>query len=209
MDVDTKPADAPNDLVLTRNGYWVSRSRLRPDVLLEDQTVALLCAKARAQRDALLAFRDGAFSDVDEFLAVLADKYGAKNRRGTNTTLESICGLMRVEVSTGHFLTLGPELVAAKSLIDECLTEWTAGGNVNLQAIVNDAFDVGTEGKVRVDRILALRRVAIDDPKWKRAMEAISDAVKVTRSKRYVRFHERANLDAPWQQIALDVARVA
>ena len=208
MDGDVQSV-LPDDLVLTSTGGYVSRRTVRPDVLLQDQTVRMLCERALATRAMLRLFRDAAFSDVDEFLSVLAEKYGAKNRRGTNAMLESLDGLFRVEVSTGHFLALGPELVAAKALIDECLTKWTAGGNVHVQALVNDAFDVGSEGRVRVDRILALRRSAIDDPTWKRAMDAISDAVKVTHSKRYIRFHERPNLDAPWQQICLDVARVA
>jgi hypothetical protein len=209
MDGDVKTTGVPDDLVLTPGGGWVSRSRMRPDVLLQDQTVLMLCQRAMQMQKALLEFREAAFSDVDEFLVVLAEKYGAKNRRGSNTTLETLDGLFRVEVSTGHFLALGPELNAAKALIDECLVEWSAGGNQNLRAIVNDAFDVGTEGRVAVDRILALRRVAIEEPKWKRAMDAISDAIKITRSKRYIRFHARPNLDAKWQQIPLDAARAA
>jgi hypothetical protein len=208
MDGDTAAAAVPDDLIATSYGTYVSRKTLRPDVLLQDQVVHLLCEKALAVQKVLSDFRDASFSDVDEFLAVLTEKYGAKARRTSNTTLESIDGLLRVEVSTGHFLTLGPELQAAKSLIDECLIAWTEGGNDNVRALVNDAFDVGTEGSVRVDRILALRRVSIEDATWKRAMEAISDAVKVTRSKRYIRFHARPNLDAKWQQITLDLARV-
>jgi hypothetical protein len=208
MDGDTAAPAVPDDLIMRSDGSFISRRMLRPDVLLQDQVVHLLCDRAQAVQQQLLAFREAAFSDVDEFLGVLTDKYGAKPRRGSNTTLESIDGLFRVEISTGHFLTLGPELQAAKSLIDECLIEWSAGGNDNLRALVNDAFDVGTEGSIRVDRILALRRVVIEDAKWKRAMEAISDAVRVTRSKRYIRFHQRPNADAKWQQISLDIARV-
>jgi hypothetical protein len=208
MDTNTKPA-VPEDMMENPHGHWVPKKAIRPDVLLEDQVVHPLCQQALKMQAQLLEFRTNAFSDVDGFMIVLADKYGAKPRSASNTLFTSFDGLWKVEVSTGHFLTLGPELDAAKSLIDECLTLWSAGANENIQALVNDAFAVGEGGRLRVDRVLALRRVEITDPKWKRAMEAISDAVRTTHSKRYIRFHRRDNADDPWRQITLDVARVS
>jgi hypothetical protein len=198
----------PEGTMVSVHGYFVPISKIRPDVLLQDQTVRHLCERAQDMQALLAAFRHDAFSDADAFLLVLAEKYNAKPRSASNTTMESFDGLLKVEVSTGHFLTLGPEISAAKSLIDECLTAWSEGGNDNLRAIVNQAFAVGEGGKLRIDRILALRRTEIADPVWKRAMEAISDAVKATHSKRYIRFHKRENADAPWVQITLDMARV-
>ena len=72
---------------------------------------------------------------------------------------------------------------------------------------MTDAFDVGQQGKLRVDRILGLRRLAIDDADWLRAMEAISNAVRVVQSKRYVRFYRRTAPAGPYEQVALDLAR--
>ena len=86
---------------------------------------------------------------------------------------------------------------------------WAEGGNPNLKTIVNDAFDVGKEGKLRMDRILGLRRLAIEDKEWLRAMDAISDAVRVTQSKRYIRFYRRdAGPAGGYAQMPLDIARV-
>ncbi len=198
-----------DEMILAANGKMNPKRWVRPAVLLEDQTVHDMCDRAAALSATLAAFRESMFDDVEAFLNLISEKYGAKPRSRGTVSLLSYDGLLRVEVSTGHFLSLGPELQAAKSLIDDCLTAWSEGANENLRAIVNDAFEVGAEGKLRVDRILALRRVAIDDHKWRAAMEAISDAVRVTHSKRYVRFHQRATPDTPWKQIVLDVARVA
>ena len=77
-----------------------------------------------------------------------------------------------------------------------------------LKAIVTDAFKVNKEGKVDKDRILGLRRFQFDDDRWKRAMQAISDSVRVTRSKEYIRFYRRPAPDQDFVQIPLDLARV-
>ena len=39
--------------------------------------------------------------------------------------------------------------------------------------------------------------------------QAIGDAVRVTHSKRYVRFYRRPRHDVDWEQISLDLSRVA
>jgi hypothetical protein len=137
----------------------------------------------------------------------VAQTYGAK-RGGAkgNVTLHSYDGNSKVTVAVGDTMTFGPELQAAKDLIDECLTEWVKGGNPNLRTLINDAFDVEKEGKLRTDRILGLRRLEIDDPRWKRAMDAIGDALRVQSSTRYLRFHRKRGQE--FEQVSLDVSRL-
>jgi hypothetical protein len=201
-------AEIPPGYMRNPYGHLVPVGSIKPSVLLQHETVVKMCGEALMVHQALATFREEMFDSVDAFMALLSQEYGAKPRSSGNTALESFDGLAKVEISTGHFLTFGPELDVAKSLIDECLTKWSEGSNENLKALVNDAFAVGDGGKLQVDRVLALRRVSIDDPVWKRAMDAIGDALKVSRSKRYIRFHTRPNVDAKWEQITLDMARV-
>lgn len=63
------------------------------------------------------------------------------------------------------------------------------------------------EGNLSTARILGLRRVDIQDDRWQRAMQAISDSVQVVGSKDYVRFYERDSL-GKYQPISLDMAVV-
>ena len=98
-------------------------------------------------------------------------------------------------------------LQAAKILIDECIQSWSADSNDYLKVLVNDAFQVDKEGKISTGRVLGLRRHSIDDPKWKEAMEAIADSIRVVDSKSYVRFYERDE-DGKYQAISLDFANV-
>jgi hypothetical protein len=113
---------------------------------------------------------------------------------------------MRVSVQVADQIEFGPEIQAAKSLIDECLNEWAATSGVQIRALVNRVFSVDQEGTINRAEVFMLLRVAIDDPKWRRAMEAIRESMRVTGSRSYLRFHRRDAGDAAWQLVTLDMA---
>ncbi len=52
-----------------------------------------------------------------------------------------------------------------------------------------------------------LLRLDIDDPRWKEAMRAIREAIRVTTSKEYVRFYERDTLESAWRAVTIDLAK--
>ena len=52
-----------------------------------------------------------------------------------------------------------------------------------------------------------LLRLEIEDERWKRAMSAIRDAMRVVGSKTYVRCYRRDRFDAPWQSVTIDLAK--
>ena len=63
------------------------------------------------------------------------------------------------------------------------------------------------EGNISTARVLGLRRLAIDDAKWRRAMDALSDSLQVHTSKAFVRVYRR-DTAGEYQLINLDVAKV-
>lgn len=194
--------------MLNAEGALVPAANVKAEHKLENYLVFDLLERATELADALVMFKHHAFAEIDAFVALIAKEYGVeKGGIKGNLTLKSFDGQTMVQVSMGDFITFGIELQAAKNLIDECIGKWAAGADTNLRTIVNDAFAVGKEGKLQADRILGLRRLQIDDPTWARAMEAISNAVRVTRTKRYVRFYRRPTPDADFVQVSLDMAR--
>ncbi|MEM6727842.1 MAG: DUF3164 family protein, partial [Pseudomonadota bacterium] len=82
---------------------------------------------------------------------------------------------------------------------------WSEGSNDNLKTLIFDAFQVNKEGKIDTGRVLGLRRLNIEDDKWVKAMEAVSDAVRVTGSRTYIRFYEKDESGAT-KPISLDIA---
>jgi hypothetical protein len=182
---------------------------VRQEQLLEDALVRQLHERAVAMSAQLAAFKAACVGDIEAFLALLAESYGARpaGAKG-NLTLATFDGTLRVQVAIGEQLAFGPELQVAKDLVDQCIHDWSAGARAELVAMVMGAFDVDKAGKLNVGRILGLRRLAIDDPRWKSAMEAIGNGVRVDGRKQYVRFYERKAEDEKLEQVPLDLASV-
>lgn len=190
-------------------GRMVPERIIKSERVLEEHLVRDTLARACALRDLIAQEKAIMVANVDAFKALLAEKYGVKlgGRRG-GLQLHTYDQTARVEVSVADAMTFGPELDAAKALIDECLTEWSEGANENLKAIVMAAFEVGEGGRVKLDRVLGLRQLDIADEKWMRAMQAINDALRVAYSRRYLRIYERADENAAFQQVVLDASRL-
>ena len=194
----------------TPDGRWMNPEFIADRTRRENQVVEDLIGEALQMQGLLSLFKAKCFDTIDTFRQELAARYGARvgGTRG-GLTLHSFDGKSRVQVSEADSLTFGPELESAKALIDECLHDWTRGGNENLTAVVNDAFHVGEGRKIRMDRVLGLRRLKIDDDRWARAMAAINDAVKTERSKLYIRFYRRERPEDQFVLLVLDLARVS
>ena len=88
-------------------------------------------------------------------------------------------------------LTFDERLTAAKTLIDECLDEWTQDSRQELKTIVQQAFDVNKEGNISTAKVLGLRRLNIEHEKWQRAMTAIDDSIHTQTTREYIRIHRR------------------
>ncbi|MBJ2645055.1 DUF3164 family protein, partial [Salmonella enterica subsp. enterica serovar Typhimurium] len=69
-----------------------------------------------------------------------------------------------------------------------------------------EAFDTDKEGNINTGRVLALRRLEIDDDRWQQAMQAIGEAVQVVGSRSYIRVYERVGDSDEYRPIALDIA---
>lgn len=188
-------------------GRLVPVALIKPQHLLEDQTVRKIIGYAQALSAEIGRFRGHTFDDVASFAELLAERYGARigGKKG-NTTLNSYDGLFRVVVQVQDQLSFGPELQVAKQLVDECITEWADGARSEIRALVEHAFQVDKEGRINRAALFQLRRLDIDDEQWRSAMAALGDAIRVIGSKEYVRFYRRSSRTAQWQAITIDLA---
>jgi hypothetical protein len=208
--MDSVTADAPvEELMINAHGDPVPAKFVAGRIRLEDQTVNLLIERAQALQAAMAAFKAEAFSDIHAFMGELSASYGGR-RGGTRggTQLDSYDGLRRVVVSVADSMTFGPELTVAKAMIDDCIRRWSADAKPELKVLIDDAFRVGSEGKVRVDRVIGLRRLDISDDGWRGAMAAIGDALRLQGSVSYIRFYQRESQNAQWKQIPLDMSKL-
>jgi hypothetical protein len=188
-------------------GRLVPLSMVKPVDLARDRVIADLVARAHDASFALARFKLWAVGELDAFLALSAEEYGitAGGAKG-NVTLISFNGLRKVTRQIQDRITFDERLQAAKTLIDECVKEWSKGSDDKIQLLVQDAFQVDQTGKISTERVLGLRRIKIDDEKWLRAMNALTESIQVESSKSYLRFYERDTPEAQWRPISLDLA---
>ncbi|MBG7114696.1 DUF3164 family protein [Pseudomonas aeruginosa] len=191
------------------DGTLVPESMVSDVDKLRDQTIEKLIQGAKIRRQDLAEFRAQAFSDVEAFLETSLEQYGVKARGNKgNITLTSFDGRHKIVRKVQEHLVFDERLQAAKELIDECITDWSESSRDEIKVLVNDAFRVDQEGKINTGRVLGLRRLPITDERWQRAMQAISDSVRVDGSKPYIRFYERKEGSDEYVAISLDLAAV-
>lgn len=181
---------------------------IKPQHLLEDETVRKIIGYAVPLSEQISRFKDHTFDDIGAFDAILAQEYNTTSggEKG-NKTLMTFDGLFKVTVQVADYVDFGPELQIAKRLLDECLNEWAANAGPELRSIVTKAFNTDKEGQINRSEIFMLLRQNIEDPRWVRAMDAVRDAMRVVSSKTYVRCYRRDSHDGPWEPITINLAR--
>lgn len=191
-------------------GALVPVESVKPLDLLMDQLVRKIEGYAQPLSEQIARFKKHSFDDVDTFVALVAEQYDRKlgGKKG-NTTFTSYDGTVKVQVAIADHVDFGPELQIAKALVDECLREWASDANANLRTIVERAFQVDKEGKINRAELLSLRRLNIEDERWKQAMQAVADAERIIGSKRYLRVYRRDTADGEWLPVTLDIAAAA
>ncbi len=210
------PAPIPNGRIIANGKTYMADAKgalvpielVKPEDQLQDETVRKILGYAVALSEQVSRFKGHAFEDVGAFEAILSQEYetrlgGAKG----NKTLMTHDGLMKVQVQVADYVDFGPQLQIAKGLVDECLNEWSEDARPELRAIVTRAFNTDKEGQINRSEIFMLLRLDIEDERWRRAMDAIRDAMRIVGSRTYMRFYRRDTPDGAWQPVTIDMAR--
>ncbi|AXF86413.1 hypothetical protein DTO96_102167 [Ephemeroptericola cinctiostellae] len=195
--------------MLDAQGNQIRISNIKPIDLARDALVRELILKAKFASSIIKDFRSGAFADIAAFQELSAEEYGVTvgGKKG-NITLYSFDGRYKIQRAHAEHITFDERLQAAKALIYEGLNEWIQGANKNLQVIVDNVFEVDSNGNLSTGRVLSLRRYKIEDKRWVLAMNIIADSIQVIGSKAYVRVYERVGDSDEYAPISLDVASV-
>lgn len=190
-------------------GAFVPEANVKEIDKLRDQTVRKIWQLAEALNKAMVEFKAIAFEDVASFVQISADQYGAKigGNKG-NVSLITYDGRYKIQRNIAERLVFDERLQAAKHLIDECLKEWTADGRDEIKAIINNAFNVDKKGEISTTKILGLKKIEINHPKWLEAMQAISDSINIAGSKSYLRFYQRDDESGEYISMSLDLASI-
>lgn len=216
LKTEFKPALIPSGRVMLdgvehiigQDGAKIPVKNVKPVHVMEDALVRSEIGFAIALHEQVSRFLGHVQDNLGAFEALVAEKYGAKigGARG-NKTLMTYDGLFKMTVQVADKVVFGPELQTAKSLVDECLNDWASGAKSELRAVITKAFNTDKEGQINRAALYALLRLEIEDARWKNAMQAIKDAMRVVGSKSYVRFYRRPHVEAAWEAVTIDLAK--
>ena len=189
-------------------GNLVPIANMKPIDLARDDFIREAFAQVLPLREQMKELKAQQMADANAFIDLSVEQYGAKRSVKGNTMLPSFDGKQRIIIAQADVLHFDERLQAAKALIDECLNEWTQDSRAELKTFVLQAFDVSKEGKINVRKVLELRKLEIDDDKWKRAMQAIADSLHTQATREYIRYYQRNDATGKYEQVVLDFAGV-
>ena len=199
----------PKGYRLNRHGNLIREDNVRDIDRDMDETVRKIHDFGRALSAQMWRFREYSMADIGDYLMRVAEAYGSKpgGRKG-NITLTSYDGTRKVQLAVAETIEVGPEIAAAQGIIEECIDEWGKTSSLKLRALVDQAFRTDATGNLSVAQLLQLRRVQIDDDRWRRVQAAIGDALRPSGKAEYVRLYERETPDQSWQPVSLHLATV-
>lgn len=197
--------------MINAKGHKVPLNLVKPSDRQIDETVREIHGYANDLMNQIARFRSHTYDDLGALMELLADQYGVQMRgmqeggRG-NVSFKSYDGLIKVEISVQDYVEYGPELQIAKKLVDQYIHERSEGLPDDIMALLNHAFEVDKQGKVNRDALYTLRRLDIDHPTWKRAMEAVKDSQRVESTREFVRISTRPNTQVGFKSMQINLA---
>lgn len=207
--------NAPTGMIERPDGSQIPYDKLEPAMQLEHDLVLQYCIQAETAQETLSSLKRKAIEGMKAARKRMLDEYSVKKGGADgNMSLRSACGRYMLKLTVSKHVTFGPELEAAKVLIDEFLeSEMEKGGSEAIRDIVTKVFKIKAKGRVDTSGILGLREHRFEDPRWERAMKAVEDAIRKDSSTTYVNFYavdpsKKPGEDGAETRIALDIAKL-
>jgi len=179
---------------------------LDPQIVKREDLVNKVMAKAFKLNEKIAEEKAKIVGEVEKYLDKIAGDYG-QDWKG-NAELVSFDGKYKIEVRYRERIQFDEKLQIAKQKIDNCLKRWSQNSDLNLQAVIKEAFQVDKKGEIAKSRILNLRKYNIKDAEWKHAMDIIDSAIQVTSTKQYIAFYFRPSPDKTFEQVSLNFSAI-
>ena len=175
---------------------------------IKDEVVTNIFSDAKELEIRIKSFKEKSNASIQDYMSLLGNEYGVEYIGKGNISLINHSNTFKIIKAIHNFIMFDEKLQVAKALIDECITEWSNGADERIKILVLEAFKVDKSGNVSTDRVLSLRKLNIDDERWNRAMDAITDSLSVTHSREYIRLYKRVDEYSQWEQLSLNIATI-
>lgn len=172
-----------------------------------DDLVNDIVEQFKAERKILHEIKVKTWANLDDFVAYAFEQYKVAygGKKKNNLTLTSYNQLRKVTLTYADIITPNQSLLAAKTLIDEIITEKSEHLDSDTQMLLQSQFYLKS-GDINLANLLNLRRQRLKHPKWPHIQELLAEALLPVGAKGYIRVYERESIDKNWESISLDMA---
>lgn len=197
-----KPATDEQGNWIDGQGRAVPPRYVDPVVKARDRLVRRITVKAIRLHQQMTAVKAEVLALIDDYLEQVAAEHD-EHWKG-NAELVTFDGRLKVEVKISEALEFDERLQLAKQKIDHCLRNWTGNARAEVRAIIHQAFQVDSKGRINVRSILTLRQLKFDDPVWIEAMTLIADSLRIRTTRRYVNVYLKHKTTDRFELLALN-----
>ena len=189
-------------------GRSVPQKYVKPLDRKRDMVVELAVREALRLEAQMEKVKSKILGRITNYIHTMETELGAPRTGKGNIVLTGFSGDKQVEFKINDVITLDEKMLAAKAIIDECLTKWSEGAHKNLRIVVDQAFQVDKRGKVDTRAILGLRALNINDKKWKHAMDLIADSITIIGTRQYLQIRVRESASDKFRAINLNFSSI-
>lgn len=206
-----------------KQGRWISAAgkavpvkNVRPADREKDRLVESIYGELKAMQADMERKKAAILARIEDYKNLLEDEFDASFGAGGNLTLTNYSGNKQVEIKVNKQIHHDEKLHLAEGLMREALNEMIdelRGGSKagseptalrNIIGIVDHAFALTETGHVARHRIVQLKQVEVDHPKWRRALALIDESEVVRGTKQYLHLRERATPEQRFQTVPLN-----
>jgi hypothetical protein len=170
--------------------------------------IAKLWCDEEARLSALKEKTIGLIEKLQQFAAKSAGVADLGGEAGY-IQFRSFDGAVTVSLENAKRTEFDERLTLAQQLIMEAVKDLSQSvSNADLVEIATRAFQPRRCGNLDMQRIRELKNYKVSHPKWKQAVNILSECERIVGRRRYVRVTVRADRDSRPRPITLDIARL-
>jgi hypothetical protein len=181
---------------------------VKPYDRLRDKIARRIARRFMGAREVLEAAYRDSLTDIDELCIAARGDGGMLGGVKGNIQFQSFDRLIQVGIEARYNMEFDERLAQAKERIERFIEAKTDGVDADLRELVLMAFRPTSDGLLSRARILGLLRLNIRHPDWAAAMDLIRESINTARGKNLLRVERRANRDAKFERVLLNLADV-
>ena len=200
--------DIPAGFKLDAGGNLIKVDNIKTDKLRADELVYQFIPEAVRINQELISLKTKLSSAIPAFIKELVEEHGVKKMAKIkgNVELTSFDGHFKLKRSIQDKIQVNANIEAARQLFDQYQDAVTNGVDDAIKKLIARAFG-GSGNQISTSRLIDIKNTDIDHPLWKKAVEALEQALEVHDSTAYYLFYYRAE-NGDYRPISLQFSAV-